>query len=138
MGVSVEISLILQPGLPDVAVAALGSPVVSLLLTQSGRHTLLGSLLPSLAAFAVALLGRFREDVPRLVAFLPSFWLLVPGTVGLRGGSARSGSAPGTARRCWGPSGSWPRSRSACSSAPRWRSRCPGRHLAAPHGTMNR
>ncbi|OLT41012.1 hypothetical protein BJF86_04165 [Serinicoccus sp. CNJ-927] len=85
MGVSVGILLILQPGLPEVAVAALASPVVSLLPTQSGRHTLLGSLLPSLAAFAVALLGRFREDVPRLVAFLPSFWLLVPGTVGLRG-----------------------------------------------------
>ena len=37
------------------------------------------------ASFVPALLGRFREDVPRLVAFLPSFWLLVPGTVGLMG-----------------------------------------------------
>lgn len=37
------------------------------------------------AAFVAALLARLRDDVPRLVAFLPSFWLLVPGSVGLMG-----------------------------------------------------
>ncbi|ANS80696.1 hypothetical protein SGUI_3300 [Serinicoccus hydrothermalis] len=57
MVVSVGLSLILQPGLPNVAVAALGSLLVSLLLTQAGRHTLLGSLLPSLAAFVASLLA---------------------------------------------------------------------------------
>ncbi|WP_281966060.1 threonine/serine ThrE exporter family protein [Serinicoccus marinus] len=103
MGVSVGISLILQPGLPDVAVAALGSLVVSLLLTQSGRHTLLGSLLPSLAAFAVALLafggyqlglldGPLRTLICPLAVLLPGA-LLVTGVSELAQGAMVAGAS---------------------------------------------
>lgn len=37
------------------------------------------------ASFGSTALEATRRDVPRLITFLPSFWLLVPGTLGLMG-----------------------------------------------------
>jgi len=43
-----------------------------------------GALLGSMAAsFGAALVELYRPALPRLVMFLPSFWLLVPGSLGL-------------------------------------------------------
>ncbi|PZU46820.1 MAG: hypothetical protein DI571_04940 [Arsenicicoccus sp.] len=103
MGVSVGLSLILQPGLPNVVVAALGSLLVSLLMTQSGRHSLMGSLLPSVAAFAAALLafggyqldlldGPLRTLICPLAVLLPGA-LLVTGVSELAQGAMVAGSA---------------------------------------------
>ncbi|WP_151525258.1 threonine/serine ThrE exporter family protein [Serinicoccus kebangsaanensis] len=103
MGVSVGLSLILQPGLPNVAVAALGSVLVSLLMTQAGRHTVLGSLLPSLAAFTAALLafgayqldlldGPLRTLICPLAVLLPGA-LLVTGVSELAQGAMVAGAS---------------------------------------------
>lgn len=103
MGVSVGLSLVLQPGLPNVAVAALGSLLVSLCMTQAGRHSLMGSLLPSVAAFVAALLafggyqlelleGPLRTLICPIAVLLPGA-LLVTGVSELAQGAMVAGSA---------------------------------------------
>ncbi len=69
---------------------------ISLVLTATFTTQMLGQLhgesLP-VAAFGGAVVASFlstaieatRTNVPRLITFLPSFWLLVPGTLGLMG-----------------------------------------------------
>lgn len=65
---------------------------------QSASSLPLGAFCGALvASFVPSLLSRLRDDVPRLVAFLPSFWLLVPGTVGLMGVSQIGAGTAGTA-----------------------------------------
>lgn len=103
MSVSVGIALVLQPGLPNIVVAALGSLLVSLLLTQAGRHTLLGALLPSVAAFTAAVLafggyelglleGPLRTVICPLAVLLPGA-LLVTGVNELAQGAMVAGSS---------------------------------------------
>ncbi|MDO5626793.1 MAG: threonine/serine exporter family protein [Mobilicoccus sp.] len=59
------------------------------LVFQVGGHALLaapwlGALLGATASsFGAALVEIYRPTLPRLVMFLPSFWLLVPGSLGL-------------------------------------------------------
>ncbi|HVH23237.1 MAG TPA: threonine/serine exporter family protein, partial [Pseudonocardia sp.] len=63
--------------------------VVTFLAQLAGQHlgspalgSFLGAIAASLGASTAELL---RRELPRLVVFLPSFWLLVPGSLGLIG-----------------------------------------------------
>ena len=63
--------------------------VVTFLAQLAGQHlgspalgSFLGAIAASLGASAAELV---RRELPRLVVFLPSFWLLVPGSLGLIG-----------------------------------------------------
>ena len=103
MSVSVGIGLILQPGLPNLAAAAVASLLVSLLMTQAGRHSLLGALLPSVAAFTAGVVvfggyelglleGPLRTVICPLAVLLPGA-LLVTGVSELARGAMVAGSS---------------------------------------------
>lgn len=75
--------------------------VVVAFLAQTGGQALgslaLGGLLGGIAAsLGATLVELLRPQLPRLVVFLPAFWLLVPGSLGLVGASELALS-PGTA-----------------------------------------
>ena len=73
---------------PSLVPALMATMVVTVVFQELGRATdqgpWLGAFLGATAASLVATLVEFaRPQVPRIVAFLPSFWLLVPGSLGL-------------------------------------------------------
>jgi uncharacterized membrane protein YjjP (DUF1212 family) len=82
---SVGIGLILQPGVPNVALTAVGSALVMGLARLSGRVRALATLLPSVAAFVVACLvfaaasGGLVEGALRTL--LPPLAILLPGAI---------------------------------------------------------
>ena len=69
----------------------LGVLVVTFLVQLAGQHVgapVLGSFLGAMAASIGASTAELvHRQLPRLVVFLPSFWLLVPGSLGLIGAS---------------------------------------------------
>nr|WP_281366037.1 threonine/serine exporter family protein [Janibacter cremeus] len=85
--IAVGISL-LESVPPSLVPALLLTIVATVIAQELGRATdqgpWLGAFLGACAASLVATLVEFvRPQVPRVVAFLPSFWLLVPGSLGL-------------------------------------------------------
>lgn len=74
------IRLSFMPWVVLVLVTAFGAQVVGQQLSGASLGGFLGGLAASFAASAVALLG---PQLPRLVLFLPAFWMLVPGSLGL-------------------------------------------------------
>lgn len=102
MLVSVGIALVLQPGLPNLAFAALGGLVVAGLIRLGRRFGLVATLLPTLAAgilgcavFAAAdagwLEGPLRTLLPPLAVLLPGA-LIVTAMSELAAGDMMSGS----------------------------------------------
>lgn len=85
--IAVGISLLesVPPSLvPALLVTILATVVAQELGRATGQGAWLGAFLGACAASLVATLVEFvRPRVPRVVAFLPSFWLLVPGSLGL-------------------------------------------------------
>lgn len=85
----VAVGISLLESVPPALVPALLLTIVATVLAQElGRATdqgpWLGAFLGACAASLVATVVEFvRPQVPRVVAFLPSFWLLVPGSLGL-------------------------------------------------------
>lgn len=82
VGISAGIAFILQPGWPNVAFSVVGAVVVVVLVRVSARVRLVSTLLPTLAAFAVACLvfagaeagwldGPLRTLLPPLAVLLP-------------------------------------------------------------------
>lgn len=101
--VAMGICLIMQPVLANVLLVGLSSLLVSWLILRSGRHALLGSLLPSAAALIVALLvleatrlglvhGPLRTLICPIAVLLPGA-LLSTGIAELATGAVISGSA---------------------------------------------
>lgn len=97
------IALILQPGWPNVAAAAVAAVLVLGLVELAERVRLVETLLPTLAAFAVAVLvfaaagsglleGPLRTVLPPLAVLLPGA-LLVTGMSELAAGHMQAGSA---------------------------------------------
>jgi uncharacterized membrane protein YjjP (DUF1212 family)/uncharacterized membrane protein YjjB (DUF3815 family) len=75
-----SVRLSLMPWVILVLLAAFGAQ----LLGQQLFGAALGGFLGGLAAsFAAAVVELFRPQLPRLVLFLPAFWMLVPGSLGL-------------------------------------------------------
>ncbi|MFT4165357.1 MAG: threonine/serine exporter family protein [Microlunatus sp.] len=74
------IRLSFMPWVVLVLAAAFGAQVLGQQLSGASLGGFLGGLAASFAASAVALLG---PQLPRLVLFLPAFWMLVPGSLGL-------------------------------------------------------
>lgn len=85
--ITVGISLLesVPPSLvPALLVTILATFVAQSLGHATGEGPWVGAFLGAGAASLVATLVEFvRPQVPRVVAFLPSFWLLVPGSLGL-------------------------------------------------------
>ncbi|WP_375425085.1 threonine/serine exporter ThrE family protein [uncultured Friedmanniella sp.] len=73
-------SLTLLPWIGLVLVLAFGAQTLGQALSGPVLGSFAGALAASLGASAVEGL---RPDLPRLVVFLPAFWLLVPGSLGL-------------------------------------------------------
>lgn len=103
VGVAGGIALILQPAAANLAVAVLGALVVTGLARLSRGNELLTTLLPTVAAFAVALLvfaaadaglldGGLRTLLPPLAVLLPGA-LLVTGMSELAAGDMVAGSS---------------------------------------------
>ena len=94
-----SVRLSLMPWVVLVLLAAF----VAQVLGQQLFGAALGGFLGAVAAtFAAAVVELFRPQLPRLVLFLPAFWMLVPGSLGLLsvtelalvpGGSASAGFA---------------------------------------------
>ena len=94
-----SVRLSLMPWVVLVLLAAF----IAQVLGQQLFGAALGGFLGAVAAtFAAALVELFRPQLPRLVLFLPAFWMLVPGSLGLLsvtelalvpGGSASAGFA---------------------------------------------
>ena len=100
---AVGISLILQPGWPNVAAAAVGAVIVHALVRLAERHQVVKTLLPTLAAFLVSLVvfgaanaglleGPLRTVLPPLAVLLPGA-LVVNGLSELAAGHMQAGSA---------------------------------------------
>lgn len=87
--VLIALGITLIESVPPSLVPALLVTVVATFLAQSAGHLTgqgpwVGAFLGACAASLTATLVEFvRPQVPRVVAFLPSFWLLVPGSLGL-------------------------------------------------------
>lgn len=75
---SIRLSLI--PWVIVVLLAAFGAQVLGQQLFGAPLGGFLGGLA---ASFTAALVELFRPQLPRLVLFLPAFWMLVPGSLGL-------------------------------------------------------
>ena len=101
--VAVGICLILQPGLPNLAAAAVGGAVVVGLSRAAQRHPSLLALLPTVAGFAVSTLvfagaaaglldGALRTVLPPLAVLLPGA-LMVTGLSELAAGAMVAGSS---------------------------------------------
>ncbi|MCB0969455.1 MAG: hypothetical protein KDB37_21675, partial [Ilumatobacter sp.] len=78
------------PGLLVVLYAAWGSQVTVDWLLGGYIAALIGSTVMTLTAFA---LERWPSSLPGRAAFVPGFWLLVPGTIGLIGLTRFAGGA---------------------------------------------
>lgn len=100
---AVGISLILQPGWPNVAAAALGAVLVLVLVRLAERRQLVSALLPTLAAFAVSVMvfsaadaglleGPLRTVLAPIAVLLPGA-LVVNGMSELAAGHMQAGSA---------------------------------------------
>ena len=70
------------PGLLVVLYAAWASQVVANVLLGGYISALIGATVMTMVAFRVE---RFRNSMPAHASFLPGFWLLVPGSLGLIG-----------------------------------------------------
>ncbi|KRE39336.1 hypothetical protein ASG73_03130 [Janibacter sp. Soil728] len=87
--VIIAVGISLLESVPPSLVPALLITVVATFIAQSlgnltGQGAWVGAFLGACAASLTATLVEFvRPQVPRVVAFLPSFWLLVPGALGL-------------------------------------------------------
>jgi uncharacterized membrane protein YjjP (DUF1212 family) len=103
VGVAVGIALILQPGLPNLAVSAVAAVVVAVLARLARSNQLLATLLPTVAAFAAAAVvfgaadlglldGALRTLLPPLAVMLPGA-LLVTGMAELAAGDMVAGSS---------------------------------------------
>ncbi len=103
VGVAVGISLILQPGLPNLVAAAVAAVVVTALTRLSQRHQLLATLLPTVAALSAGCLvfaaadagmleGPLRTLLAPLAMLLPGA-LLVTGMSDLASGDMVAGSS---------------------------------------------
>jgi len=103
IGIATGIALILQPGWPNVAFAALGALVVVALFRLGQRFGLVATLLPTLAAFLLAcgvfaaadaglLEGPLRTLLPPLAVLLPGA-LIVTAMSELAAGDMVAGSA---------------------------------------------
>lgn len=85
----ITVGISLLESVPPSLIPALLVTIVATFLAQSlghltGQGPWVGAFLGACAASLVATLVEFvRPQVPRVVAFLPSFWLLVPGSLGL-------------------------------------------------------
>lgn len=83
------VGISLLESVPPSLVPALLVTIVATVIAQElgramGQGPWIGAFLGACAASLVATLVEFvRPQVPRIVAFLPSFWLLVPGSLGL-------------------------------------------------------
>ena len=77
---SVELSL--APWVLLVLLAAFGAQLGGHLLGSAAIGGFFGAIAASLGA---SLVERIRPQTARLVLFLPAFWLLVPGSLGLIG-----------------------------------------------------
>lgn len=100
---AVGIALILQPGWANVVAAAVGASIVFGLVTLAERFQVVTALLPTLAAFLVALVvfgaadaglleGPLRTVLPPLAVLLPGA-LVVNGMSELAAGQMQAGSA---------------------------------------------
>jgi uncharacterized membrane protein YjjP (DUF1212 family)/uncharacterized membrane protein YjjB (DUF3815 family) len=88
--VVIGVGITLMEGVPvRLAPWVLGVLVVTFLVQLAGQRLgapVLGSFLGATAASTGAAVAELvRRELPRLVVFLPSFWLLVPGSLGLIG-----------------------------------------------------
>lgn len=103
VGVAVGVAMILQPGLVNIAVAAVAAVVVTLLSRWSQHNELLATLLPAVAAFSAGCLvflasnagmldGSLRTLLPPLAVMLPGA-LLVTGMSDLATGDMIAGSS---------------------------------------------
>ncbi|HEX8497711.1 MAG TPA: threonine/serine exporter family protein [Actinomycetales bacterium] len=103
VAVAVGICLILQPGVANLAAAALGGAIVTGLTRAAGLHASLMALLPTVAAFAVSALvfaaaaaglldGALRTVLPPLAVLLPGA-LMVTGLSELAAGAMVAGSS---------------------------------------------
>ena len=103
VAVAVGICLILQPGVANLAAAALGGAIVIGLSRAAGLHASLMALLPTVAAFAVSALvfaaaaaglidGALRTVLPPLAVLLPGA-LMVTGLSELAAGAMVAGSS---------------------------------------------
>lgn len=100
---AIGITMILQPGLVNLAVAAVAAVLVRALVELASKASVLGVLLPTAAAFAVGVLvftaanyglidGALRTVLPPLAVLLPGA-LLVTGMSELAAGHMQAGSA---------------------------------------------
>lgn len=100
---AIGIALILQPGWPNVAAAAVGAVIVFLLVQLAERHAVVRALLPTVAAFVVSLAvfgaahaglleGPLRTVLAPLAVLLPGA-LVVNGMSELAAGHMQAGSA---------------------------------------------
>ncbi|RDH12066.1 threonine/serine exporter family protein [Tsukamurella pulmonis] len=101
--IAVGIAMLLQPGLPNIAAAAIGGVVVMLLVKAAGRVRLAATLLPTIAAFTVGtgvfaaaqagwLDGPLRTLLAPLAVLLPGA-LMVTGMSELAAGAMVAGSS---------------------------------------------
>ncbi|MCS3779083.1 threonine/serine exporter family protein [Tsukamurella ocularis] len=101
--IAIGIAMLLQPGWPNIAAAAIGGVVVMLLVKLAGRVRLAATLLPTIAAFTVGagvfaaaqagwLDGPLRTLLAPLAVLLPGA-LMVTGMSELAAGAMVAGSA---------------------------------------------
>ncbi|CAM3538658.1 threonine/serine ThrE exporter family protein [Tsukamurella ocularis] len=101
--IAIGIAMLLQPGWPNVAAAAIGGVIVMLLVKLAGRVRLAATLLPTIAAFTVGagvfaaaqagwLDGPLRTLLAPLAVLLPGA-LMVTGMSELAAGAMVAGSA---------------------------------------------
>ncbi|MGC5584188.1 threonine/serine ThrE exporter family protein [Ornithinimicrobium sp. W1665] len=87
--VLVTVAISLMESVPSRLVPWLLAVVLATYLAQWAGHTVLGTrwagafLGAVVASLGATLVEFLRPHLPRVVAFLPSFWLLVPGSLGL-------------------------------------------------------
>ncbi|UJH70344.1 threonine/serine exporter family protein [Ornithinimicrobium sp. INDO-MA30-4] len=100
---AIGITMILQPGVVNLAVAAVAAVLVRIMVELASKASVLGVLLPTAAAFAVGVLvftaanyglidGALRTVLPPLAVLLPGA-LLVTGMSELAAGHMQAGSA---------------------------------------------
>ena len=80
IGLMESIPLSLMPWVTVVLLAAFGAQVLGQQLYGAALGGFLGG---AAASFAAAVVELARPSLPRLVVFLPAFWMLVPGSLGL-------------------------------------------------------